>query len=227
AYALQYLPYVDCLPFRKGNNLAEQMKIPAGALPDSFAIRFIYAKNGREYEFSPADLPADLGTYTFRKRIDKLVRKGNAEPAIKGFSLTGSTDTDSTPVILQDPYCLLLFDEAFDQPVSGWIHQSGQLREAARQRHIPLYIATTARDEALEKLRGTPLQDLPVFNCDFTVIRMAARTTPCLYLLQAGTVVDKWGPRQFDKALARVNQLAALSAAANQGTPGQPAPSNP
>ena len=33
-YALTYLPLVDCLPFKKGNNITEKMKIPAGALPD-------------------------------------------------------------------------------------------------------------------------------------------------------------------------------------------------
>ena len=41
------------------------MQVPPGALPDSFAIRFIYEKGGKEFEFAPSELPADLNTYNF------------------------------------------------------------------------------------------------------------------------------------------------------------------
>ena len=51
------------------------MKIPANAITDSFAIRFIYEKNGQQHAFSPAELPDDLDTYTFVERKDELVRK--------------------------------------------------------------------------------------------------------------------------------------------------------
>jgi uncharacterized membrane protein YphA (DoxX/SURF4 family) len=67
-YSLIYLPVVDCLPFKKENNIPEKMKIPAGAVPDSFAIVFIYEKGGKEFEFAPAELPEDLGTYNFGKK---------------------------------------------------------------------------------------------------------------------------------------------------------------
>ena len=36
-YALKYLPPIDCLPFKKGNNITEKMRVPAGALPDRYA----------------------------------------------------------------------------------------------------------------------------------------------------------------------------------------------
>ena len=38
--------------------------------------------------FSPAELPDDLATYKFISRKDKLIKKGNAEPAIKGLMLS-------------------------------------------------------------------------------------------------------------------------------------------
>ncbi|MBK5270634.1 MAG: DoxX family membrane protein, partial [Bacteroidia bacterium] len=60
-YTLNYLPFADCLPFKKGNNITEKMKLPAGARPDSFAIRFVYEKGGKQFEFSPTELPDDLG----------------------------------------------------------------------------------------------------------------------------------------------------------------------
>src|SRR5262245_31023124 len=76
-YVLNYLPLVDCLPFKRGNNISEKMKPPPGAVQDSFAIRFVYERGGKQLEFSPTELPADLNTYTFKDRVDKLIRKGN------------------------------------------------------------------------------------------------------------------------------------------------------
>ncbi|MBK6935696.1 MAG: hypothetical protein IPH18_01540 [Chitinophagaceae bacterium] len=32
-YTLNYLPVIDCLPFKKGNNISEKMKMPANAVP--------------------------------------------------------------------------------------------------------------------------------------------------------------------------------------------------
>jgi hypothetical protein len=110
-FVLHYLPLADCLPFKRGNNIAEQMQAPKGAVPDSFAIRFIYEKGGKRYEFSPESLPADFDTYTFIDRKQTLVRKGNAEPAIKGFSLVGESGTDSTQAVLEQPKALLVFTQ--------------------------------------------------------------------------------------------------------------------
>src|SRR5437773_1297293 len=136
-YVLNYLPFVDCLPFRKGNNIPTMMKPPAGSVQDSFAIRFIYQKGGQQYEFSPDELPADLGSFTFKDRIDKLVRKGNADPPIKGFSLRTSSGVDSTNDILSQRYCFLLFCENFSTPVSDWQRNLEELKKAADKRDIP------------------------------------------------------------------------------------------
>jgi len=200
-YVLNYLPLIDCLPFKKGNNISEKMKSPPGSAEDSFAIRFVYEKKGKQFEFSPSELPADLNTYTFKSRIDKLIRKGNAEPPIKGFSLRGSTGTDSTSIILSEPYCFLLFCENFSAPVSYWQKDFEDLRKAADQKNIPVYIITASINEAVIALQKTSISDIQVLDCDFTAIRTAARTNPCLYLLKQGTVVNKWSYKRIENAV--------------------------
>jgi uncharacterized membrane protein YphA (DoxX/SURF4 family) len=209
-YVLNYLPFVDCLPFKKGNNIPEKMKPPPGSVPDSFAIRFIYERNGKRFEFSPSELPPDLNTYSFKDRIDKLVRKGNADPPIKGFSLTGrefidsatgeKNRNDSTDKVLSQPYCLLLFCEDFSTPVQSWQIDFEEVLKRARQKNIPAYIVTASAKEAMIALRNTAFADVPVFECDFTAIRTAARTNPCLYLLKQGTVVNKWSYKRIGDA---------------------------
>lgn len=197
-YALTYLPPVDCLPYKKGNNITEKMKIPAGALPDSFAIRFVYEKAGSQYEFAPAELPADLDTYNYVSRTDKLIRKGNAEPPIKGFALTGSTDQDSTSIVLSHPYAVILFCEDFSTPFSAWKDEFSKVYEKAKSKNIPVYAVSSRREEAISHFGTTSFASIPVFVCDYTAIRTAARTNPCLYLLKEGTVVDKQGRKRMN-----------------------------
>jgi len=203
-YVLVYLPIIDCLPYKKGNNISEKMKQPPGSKPDSFAIRFIYEKGGKPYEFSPSDLPADLNTYTFKERKDKLIRKGNAEPPIKGFILKTESGEDSTQVILSEPYSFLLFCENFKTPVSSWQKDFEKLKQAADQKNIPVYIITASLNDAKKALSSTSFSGVQVFECDYTAIRTAARTNPCLYLLKQGTVVNKWSYKRMSAAIKEI-----------------------
>ena len=200
-FTLSYLPIKDCLPFKQGNNITEQMKMPAGARPDSFAINFVYEKAGKEYEFSPAQLPADLDTYKFISRKDKLIRKGNAEPPIKGFSLSGETNEDSTQIVLSHPYAVLLFCEDFSVPVSKWNNDFSKIYAEAKAKNIPVYLITTQPAVAPKAIRGTSFADIKIFKCDFTAIRTAARTNPCLFILKQGTIVNKWSYKTMSNAI--------------------------
>ena len=208
-YALRYLPIVDCLPFKKGNSIPGKMQIPPGSVPDSFAIRFIYKKDGKEFEFAPADLPADLDNYEYISRTDKLVRKGNAEPPIKGFVLTGVSGEDSTDIILSQPYTVLVFCENFDVPFSKWKKVLAELRDITGKKHIPLYAVTSQRDKAIELFAVAGMQDIPVFVTDYTAIRTAARTNPTIYLLKEGTVVSKESAPYAQKIISQLEDIPA------------------
>jgi hypothetical protein len=195
------------LPFKKGNNISEKMQIPAGALPDSFAIRFIYEKGGKQYEFAPAELPADLNSYNYVSRTDKLVRKGNAEPPIKGFALSGTTDQDSTSIVLSQPYAVLLFCEDFSTPLIEWKDDFTKLYTSAKAKNIPVYVITNRAEEARINFATTTFADLQIFKCDYTAIRTAARTNPTFYLLKQGTVLDKQSYKRMDKILNKLETI--------------------
>jgi uncharacterized membrane protein YphA (DoxX/SURF4 family) len=201
-YVLQYLPFADCLPFKKGANISQQMQIPAGARPDSFAIRFVYEKEGKKYEFDASKLPSDLGTYKYVSRADKLVRKGNAEPPIKGFALTGVSGADSTTAVLSLPEAYLLVAEQLDTTGHDWMGDFKELLQAAEKRNVPVYVATSAPvQQQARTLAAHGLPQVPIFSLDFTAVRTAARTNPTIYHLKEGTIQAKFGKRQITAAL--------------------------
>lgn len=206
-YALTYLPPVDCLPFKKGNSIPEKMQPPANAIPDSFAIRFVYEKDGKRFEFAPSELPANLGEYTYVSREDKLVRKGNADPKIKGFRLSDAENNDRTTEVLSQPQALILFIEHFDDvPFSKWSDELKKIHQLAIQKQTPLYVVARFADDVKAKLASAGMGDLEVFTADVVAIHTAARTNPCLYLLRNGVIIDKQGYKRFGDISAALSK---------------------
>ncbi|MBA2561618.1 MAG: DoxX family membrane protein, partial [Chitinophagaceae bacterium] len=78
-YVLKYLPVIDCLPFKIGNNILELRKMPANAIADKLGFKFVYEKNGEKKEFDQNSLPDS--TWTFVKREDIIIEEAkNNEP---------------------------------------------------------------------------------------------------------------------------------------------------
>lgn len=201
-YALKYLPPVDCLPYKKGKNISAQMKMPANAIPDSTVITFAYEKDGKPVEFTASQFPDDFNDsiYTFKKRYDKLIRKGkNNVPPITGFVLTGATGEDSTQAVLSQPQAILFYCMNFSVPVSKWKEDFKELYTTAKAQNIPVYIVTGLMAETRQRFSEMGILDIQIFNCDNTAIRTAARTNPCVYLLKQGTIIDKQSYKNIDK----------------------------
>lgn len=207
-YSLRYLPLVDCLPFKKGANIFEKMKPPPGAIPDSSVIHFVYEKDHRTMEYTADQLPADLdSSYNFIKRYDKLVRKGNAEPEIKDFSLISADGNDSTRQILDKPgFQLMLISKTFPEPDPRWNKFFTLIYTLARSKNIPVVLVTSNRSEAEAWLAANNLS-IPLFGCDATAVKTAARADPTLYLLKKATILNKWSYASFEMALPNIAEL--------------------
>lgn len=203
-YVLKHLPFVDCLPYKKGNNIQEQMQTPAGAIPDSFSIVFLYKKNGKQLAFDQQHFPADFdSTYEYLDRQDKLIKKGNGWQAkIVDFSLQTLAGTDTTAGIFAqaNPYILVM---AKDMDNTGnWMSGFETIQKAAWQKNIPVLLVTADADKAI-----TLFKTVPVIKCDATVLKTAARATPTYFLMQKATIIDKISYADTGKVLQQIRDL--------------------
>lgn len=187
-YVLKHLPFVDCLPYKKGNHLLEQMQVPPGAVADSFAITFRYKHDGKVLEFDAAHFPENFdSTFEYVDRYDKLIRRGNAIPKITDFSLKTLDGVDSTQEILQsnEKYILVLFKN-FDNFKD---HQAAlaTVIKAAHAAGLPVRIASPLAGEAKNLI---PDAD-QLFQLDAVVEKTAARADPTYFYMQGDLVVEK------------------------------------
>ncbi|MCE3282637.1 MAG: DoxX family protein [Chitinophagaceae bacterium] len=186
-YVLEHLPFVDCLPYKKGNDLVEQMKMPPGYIADEYAYTFKYKRDGKEFEFTQDSIPDDVDeNYEFVGRGQKLIRKGNdLKPKITDFTLKTLSGTDTTQAILTQPgkYILMFAQVVLDKPQ----RYDQTLWREFRERNIPFFIVTADPESA--RLKFGP--GYTVLSCDATVIKTAARANPTYFVIQGGKVLGK------------------------------------
>ena len=208
-YMLTYLPVIDCLPFRKGNNISEQMKMPANAIPDSTVITFVYEKEGKRIEFTADKFPEDFNdSYKFISRYDRVIRKGkNNEPPIKGFALSTINNEDSTDAILNSTDNKIMVFTFGIQGQQSWTSDLKKLIEASKQKNIKIYFITNDYNDISQwASRINVANDITIFKCDYTVIKTAARTNPCFYLIKQGTILGKWSYKNISSVISAINK---------------------
>jgi uncharacterized membrane protein YphA (DoxX/SURF4 family) len=195
-HVLRNLPLVDCLPYKKGNNIVELRKMPANAVPDKFDYLFVYEKGGVQKEFKTDAIPDS--TWTFVDRKQTLVQKGsNNIPVINDFSLTTENGTDSTNDILNttEQYYLLYIKDLDNYPKnwSGDIDFVKNISSSGKK----IFIVTAQLKQV--KNRFAALGNNIIFlTCDATVMKTVARVNPTLYLMNGPVVKNKWSWTSFE-----------------------------
>ncbi len=200
-FVMRHLPVVDCLPFKKGNNLLELRKMPANAIPDKKDFKFIYKKDGKDEEFTRKNIPDS--TWEFVSREDFIVEKGsNNEPPVKDFYLSTSSGNDSTEDILgrQGNY-YLFFVKDLSTGTDYWLNNFNAVYTKAKQNNIPLYVVASQASAAQQFFNERNNFNLPILSLDATALKTAARTNPELYLMNGPVVENKWGWADFDKVV--------------------------
>jgi len=203
AYVMKHLPVVDCLPYKKGNNILKEMQPPPNAVQDSVVMVFKYKKNGKISEYTMENLPADLdSTYEFIDRSDKVVRKGNATPPIADFALFTLNEADTTAALLhsKDQY-VLLFAKDFST-FNKWMNDDFKnFLPKLQQKNTRFYIVTADKQNAEKIIGNIPAEFL---LCDATVIKTAARVNPTYFVMHGADIVDKFSYVDLNKHINNV-----------------------
>lgn len=132
-YTLNYLPVVDCLPYKVGKNINEQMKMPADAVPDKIEITFSYIKDGSVLKFPEDSIPAGFNKkeYTIAKDQEEELENGqtrNLKVFVKGGTNIEFSATNFPADFNAEKYTLIKrYDKLISKgknnipPISGFV----------------------------------------------------------------------------------------------------------
>jgi uncharacterized membrane protein YphA (DoxX/SURF4 family) len=108
-WVLKHGALIDCLPYKVGNNLPQQMKEAPFCIHDSVAYEFVYTKGAETKSLGMDELTSIDSTWVFKDRQETIIRKGNCDVKIKDFRITDYADTDLTQQILNSPNTVVLY----------------------------------------------------------------------------------------------------------------------
>lgn len=208
-YVMIHLPVKDCLPFKTGANIVENMKVLPGH-GDITELTFKYKKDGKEMEFSTENLPADLdSTYEFIDRYEKIIQKGE-EPRIVDFALQDLNGADTTiPILNQGHYYVMLFVNDFSNYNEWHTKDFDSLVNILAAKRLPLFVVTSKKDEAVKLLANQ--KNVSILVCDGTVIKTAARVNPTYLIMQMANIKGKFSYADMEDVLKMANAAPGKS----------------
>ncbi len=200
---LNHLPFYDCLPYKVGNNIVEQMQKPKNYVPDSTTIIYQYTKNGKPVAFDQNNFPADFdSTYIYVNRIDKVVKKGSNEPKIISFNLTNLNGVDTTTAIFALPKYVLVFSNRNPADYAKFYKDLQTAKAFCDKNKVPIFYVTSQSDE---EVKAITKEGITILKCDATLIKTAARVNATYFLMKNATIIDKYSYVDFDKVLEGLN----------------------
>lgn len=192
SYCHKRLPPLDFMPFHVGQHLPTAMSIPEGAPHDEYSVVLIYAKDGKEQEFSDTDFPWQDSTWVFVDSRSKLVKKGYTPP-VSGFSITHYEQGDITDSVLTAEYAFLLVAPKLEKvdDLCDWERIKSLAAFAGSKGYT--FVGLTSSTQGYARDFG----DSNALNFDFcsadeTTLKSVVRSHPGLVLLYRGTVAGKW-----------------------------------
>ncbi len=202
-YALRHLPFVDCLPYKTGNNIWEKMQVPPGAQPDVYETVITYEKDGKQMEISQDAFLADstLWNLNVTDTKSKLIKKGNATPLITDFAVTDYEGNDYTEALLKEPgYNFLFFIKDVDHASLKNMDRIQKLMARAYQGEmVGFFILSSGSPERTMAFKAKYKLVADAFQLDGTVSKTAMRSNPGLMLIKGGTIIGKWSYSDFPK----------------------------
>jgi len=199
-YTLHYLPFIDFLPYKKGNNLPELMSLPEGETGDQYDVIYTlkHKTSGKEKkvtdkEYLAEELWKDDSWEIKGDPETKLVKKGY-QIAIPDLVINDVNGDDVTDELVKNPYYNLI--------VVAWDLQKTDLEalpqinalvmNAAEAYNIRSVLLTASSSQEAERISDEQSLLAEIFYADAVPLKSMVRANPGVLLMQNGTVIDKW-----------------------------------
>ena len=183
--ALGHLPYFDFLPYKVGNNLAQQMK-PA----EPARYRYTFERNGQTMEAET--FPTD-STWKYKENSMVLLNPATSKAAITDFLVTDPEGNNITPQVLTGNKLLLIIQNTNKTDRERFAQLNQLITEAAKSRKkIEVLAITSTSAGKFDAFRHDVNLAAPYAFADATVLKTMIRANPGLIVLNNGTVMAKY-----------------------------------
>jgi len=187
-YVLMHLPALDFRAYQIGDNLQENMKLPADAQKAVTDYVWTYTLNGEEKTLTDAG----RGPKTYDKIIGvdtKVIKEGDI-PKIQDFSIE-SEDEDFTQQFLAEEKLVIIVSYSLEKAESEGMEELKGMVEQAQNKGYTVIGLTASGNPKKQEVREAYGLDFDFYLCDEKVLKTIVRANPGVVVLEKGTVMQK------------------------------------
>ena len=199
-YTYNFLPIIDFLPYKIGNNIPQLMISPPGAPQDIYEITY-ELKNKRtgesrtmtDKEYLKTEIWKDKNWVITGDPITVLIKKVY-DVKIKDLKISDSMGTDYTAEIFENPFynlVIVAYDLSKTDP-NGIGNLNAIAINVAENFNIRTVLLTSASAQDAEAFSKTNKLVMEVYHADGIPLKSMVRANPGVLLLKNGTVINKW-----------------------------------
>ncbi len=207
-YTISYLPFVDFLPYKEGNNIPKLMEIPEGAEQDEY--EHIYSlknkstneeKKMTDKEYMDQKIWEDENWEVIGEPESKLIKKGYQVP-ISDLIISDVEGNDLTKEIINNPYYNFVVTSVDVTKLSpadfiALDKINSTIRDLSAEYNIRAILLTASSSDNVNYLNDQLDLVLESFYADAVPLKSMVRSNPGVMLLQNGTIIKKWSKHAF------------------------------
>lgn len=199
-YTYNFLPILDFLPYKKGNNLPELMRIPPGAKLDEYETTYTLKNKNTDEEKEMSDkdylkteIWKDENWQIIGEPKTVLLKKGYQLP-ISDLVISDENGIENTDIILENSeYNIIIVAYDLSDSNQNALKKLDELaKEAEEQFTIRSVILTSSSSQQANKLTQELGLTTQFFYADAVPLKSMVRANPGLLLMKNGTVINKW-----------------------------------
>ncbi|KGE13640.1 BT_3928 family protein [Sphingobacterium deserti] len=206
-YTYYFLPFIDFLPYKEGNNIPALMVLPEGKQGDVY--EYIYEiKNKRTGEAKKvtdkeymAGIWEDENWEVVGEPSSRLVQKGYQIP-IPDLLISDADGNDVTQEIITNPYYNFIVVSTYADKLStadiiALDRINTTIRDLSTDFNIRAVLLTASSAQVANSLNEEMDLMLEMFYADAVPLKSMVRSNPGVLLLQNGVVIKKWSKITF------------------------------
>lgn len=219
-YTMIYLPVVDFLPYKVGNNIPQMMEVPEGVALDEYEIIYTLKNTGTQEtkrvtdkEYLEGKIWEDTNWVIEGEPETKLLKKGYQIP-IPDLIISDAEGNDVTEEIIKNPYYNFVVTSVdlnklntVDLIALDRINQT--VRELSQDSPIRAVLLTSSSVDESKFLSDQLDLVFETFYVDAVPLKSMVRSNPGVMLLQNGNIINKWSKVSFPEKEVLVDNYLA------------------
>lgn len=206
-YTIYFLPFIDFLPYKEGNNIPELMVLPEEEEGDVYEYVYDIKHAQTEETRKVTDkeymdgIWEDDNWVVVGEPTSKLIKRGYQIP-IPDLLISDGEGNDVTQEIITNPYYNFVvvstyIDELSLTDIIALDRINTTLRDLATDYPLRAVLMTASSSEVARSLQEEMDLVLETFYVDAVPLKSMVRSNPGVLLLRNGNVIKKWSKITF------------------------------